>query len=316
MSRPLRIAYPGAFYHITSRGNERKPVFKSGRDREKFLEYLESATSRYKAVIHVYCLMDNHYHLLLETPAGNLPRIMRHINGAYTTYFNVKRNRSGHLFQGRYKAILIDADEYAKELSRYIHLNPVRAGLVEKPEDYPWSSYRDYTGGRKPAGWLKRDFILEYFDAKEPAAQEKYKTFVNQLAKENYETPLKDLFASTILGCAEFITYLKEHHLKDTQPDRNVPATRRLSEMLSMPDIIEKVDQAVFDERLSRNIKLYLCREFTGERLKEIGDRFHVSESAVSHAARKMSELVAKDKTIRKGVEAIVKELKYSKFKT
>jgi putative transposase len=131
MARPLRIEFPGAFYHVTSRGNERKAVFKSLRDREKFLSYLESATERYGAAIHVYCLMDNHYHLLLETPSGHLSKIMQHINGAYTTYFNTKRERPGHLFQGRYKAILVDADEYAKELSRYIHLNPVRAAIVK-----------------------------------------------------------------------------------------------------------------------------------------------------------------------------------------
>ena len=131
MARPLRITFPGAFYHVTARGNERKAVFKSIRDRQKFLEYLETATERYHAVIHSYCLMDNHYHLLLETPSGNLPQIMRHINGAYTTYFNSKRTRAGHLFQGRYKAILVEMDEYAKELSRYIHLNPVRAKLAE-----------------------------------------------------------------------------------------------------------------------------------------------------------------------------------------
>ena len=129
MARPLRITYPGASYHITSRGNERKDVFKSKRDREKFLEYLESASQRYDAVVHAYCLMGNHYHLLMETPSGNLPQIMRHINGAYTTYFNVKRQRSGHLFQGRYKAILIEADTYLLELSRYIHINrPERIG--------------------------------------------------------------------------------------------------------------------------------------------------------------------------------------------
>ena len=142
MARPLRITYPGAFYHITSRGNERKAVFKSKRDREKFLEYLESATQRYDAQIHTYCMMDTHYHLLLETPSGNLSQIMRHINGAYTTYFNVKRGRSGHLFQGRYKAIVVDIDQYAKELSRYIHLNPVRAKMVETLEEYEWSSYK------------------------------------------------------------------------------------------------------------------------------------------------------------------------------
>jgi REP element-mobilizing transposase RayT len=126
MARPLRIEYPGACYHITVRGNEQKEVFRSKADWEKFLSYLQSATERYGAIVHVYCLMTNHYHLLLETPLGNLSQIMRHINGAYTTYFNVKRKRAGHLFQGRYKAILIDADEYAKELSGYIHFHPVK----------------------------------------------------------------------------------------------------------------------------------------------------------------------------------------------
>ncbi|MEA1933815.1 MAG: transposase, partial [Thermodesulfobacteriota bacterium] len=113
MARPLRIQYSGAFYHITSRGNERLDVFRSKADREKFLSYLATATERYHTRIHVYCLMSNHYHILLETPEGNLSQIMRHINGAYTTYFNTKRKRSGHLFQGRYKAVLVEADEYA-----------------------------------------------------------------------------------------------------------------------------------------------------------------------------------------------------------
>ena len=141
MARPLRITYPGAFYHITSRGNERKEIFKSRADKDKFLFYLESATRRYDAIIHVYCLMSNHYHLLLETPSGNLSQIMRHINGAYTTYFNKKRQRVGHLLQGRFKSILVDMDEYCKELSRYIHLNPIRAKMIDNLKDYRWSSY-------------------------------------------------------------------------------------------------------------------------------------------------------------------------------
>jgi len=157
MTRPLRIEYPGAFYHITSRGNERKDIFKSLRDMEKFLSYLESATKRYGAVIHAYCLMDTHYHLFIETPLGNLSKIIHHINGAYTNYYNKKRERTGHLFQGRYKAILVEADEYAKELSRYIHLNPVRAGMVDNPEEYIWSSYRYYISNEKTPEWLKRD---------------------------------------------------------------------------------------------------------------------------------------------------------------
>ena len=117
MARPLRIEYPGAFYHITARGNEQKDIFRDDKDRERFLSYIETASGRYKAVIHVYCLMSNHYHLLLSTPEGNLAQIMRHINGGYTTWFNKRHNRFGHLFQGKYKAILVDPDVYAGELS-------------------------------------------------------------------------------------------------------------------------------------------------------------------------------------------------------
>ena len=178
MARPLRIEYQGAFYHITSRGNERKDIYKGEQDFIKFLSYLETGVKRYKAVIHVYCLMKNHYHLLLETPRGNLSQIMRHINGAYTTYFNTKRKRTGHLFQGRYKAILVDADEYIGELSRYIHLNPVRAGIVSKPEEYYWSSYQCYIGKKKTPGWLKTDFILGYFGDKTKTARGKYDWFI------------------------------------------------------------------------------------------------------------------------------------------
>ena len=163
MARPLRIEYPGAFYHVTSRGNERRTIFQSNRDREKYLSYLESAHERYGAVIHVYCLMGNHYHLLLETPRGNLSKILQYVNGAYTTYFNIKRSRSGHLFQGRFKGILVDKDEYCKELSRYIHLNPVRAGMVKAPLEYPWSSYRYYARRDKKPKWLTTEFVLGEF---------------------------------------------------------------------------------------------------------------------------------------------------------
>jgi len=154
MARPLRIQYPGAYYHITSRGKERKDVFNSVRDRGKFLSYLDSASERYNARIHVYCMMGNHYHLMFKRPDGNLSQIMQHLNGAYTTYFNTKLKRSGHLFQGRYKSILIEADEYAAQLSRYIHLNPVRTGIVEEPGKYPCSSYQFYSSRKNPLNGL------------------------------------------------------------------------------------------------------------------------------------------------------------------
>jgi len=160
MGRPLRIEYAGAFYHITSRGNERRSIFRTKGDYERFIGYLESATERYGARIHCFCLMPNHYHLLLETPRANLHAILHHLNTSYTNYFNAKTGRVGHLFQGRYRAILVEKDVYALELSRYIHLNPFRANLIKDPSDYPWSSYLAYVERGKGWEWLQTEFIL------------------------------------------------------------------------------------------------------------------------------------------------------------
>lgn len=316
MARALRINYPGAFYHVTSRGNEQKAVFKSKRDREKFLEYLETATLRYDAVIHVYCLMDNHYHLFLETPSGNLPQIMRHINGAYTTYFNVKRSRSGHLFQGRYKAILVDADEYAKELSRYIHFNPVRANIVERAEEYKWSSLPDYMGTRKPPKWLRRDFILGYFGNNLSEAEREYKNFIRSLEGKEYESPFKEVFASTILGDTGFIEYVRKSFVKNKEMDNEIPASKAIMEKASMEDIFKNVSREFSDSRLSKDIKQYLCYRYTSKRLKTIGDQFGVSESAVSHAVRRAATIVGNDKKVRKKVDKLINKLDLSRFKT
>ena len=313
MARALRITFPGAFYHVTSRGNERKAVFKSKRDREKCLEYLESATQRYDALIHAYCMMDNHYHLLLQTPWGNLPQIMRHINGAYTTYFNVKRDRSGHLFQGRYKAILVDIDEYAKELSRYIHLNPVRAKIVETPEEYEWSSYPAYTGKQKPAKWLYRDFILGYFGQKLSTAQKGYQEFVNALVRQEYDSPLDEVVSSTLLGSADFIAFIKDNFLSAKKPDRELPALKELVKKNSIQDIFEKVE-LVFnkDKVMARNVKMYLCQRYTGQKLKDIGLHFGIGESGVSQACRRVAQKVGKDKKLKKKIVRLEKQIKLS----
>ena len=144
MARQLRIEYAGAYYHVTARGNERRKIFFTQRDFEKFKEYLMGGQKKYGYILHSYVLMTNHYHLIIETPEGNLSRVMHNLNSSYTAYINTKRKRSGHLFQGRYKAIVVDKDNYLLELSRYLHLNPVRAKMVEKPEEYPHSSYRTF----------------------------------------------------------------------------------------------------------------------------------------------------------------------------
>ena len=288
MARPLRIQYPGAFYHITTRGNEGKEIFRSRQDRQKFLFYLESATQRYQAIIHVYCLMGNHYHLLLETPSANLSQILQHINGAYTTYFNIKRNRSGHLFQGRYKAILVEADAYATELSRYIHLNPVRAGLVSDPEQYPWSSYAIYTGQQKKPDWIMVDFILGYFDQERSSAHRSYRGFVQGSIEQGSESPLQNTVASTILGNVDFVHTVQERYLADRKPDRDLPALAELSKP-SIPEILESVKaEWGEDSPLAQKVSLYLCHRYSGRTLKEIGSHFGIGESAVSQASRRL----------------------------
>lgn len=317
MSRPLRITYPGAFYHITARGNEAKEIFRDIRDREKFLSYLESATQRYRALIHVYCLMKNHYHLLLETPAGNLSEIMHHINGAYTTYFNVKRQRSGHLFHGRYKAILVERDEYAKELSRYIHLNPVRAKMVDRPEEYRWSSHGCFIGLRKAPEWLARDFILSYFGKKASRAQQAYRDFVNAVTGQKYKSPLEQVVGSTILGSEDFIEAIRDRYLDNREIDPNLPALKQLSGKPLIPEIREEVE-LVFGEDclLAREVGLYLCQKYTGERLKQIGRHFGIGESGVSQASRRIAMKIDQDNRLRKKVKNIENKLDLSRMKT
>lgn len=311
MARPLRISYPGAFYHVTSRGNERKAVFKSSGDREKFLEYLSTASLRYDARVHAYCLMDNHYHLLLQTPSGNLPEIMHHINGAYTTYFNVKRDRAGHLFQGRYKAILVEIDGYAKELSRYLHLNPVRAKIVHAPEEYPWSSYRDYIGMRRPLDWLYRDFILGCFDAEVSKAQDRYRDFVTALVDQAYASPMEAVLGSALLGGADFISFIKKNYLSRRKPDKDLPALKQLEDRVSVKTICVEVEAAFSGQkRLARSIQIYLFQKYARRKLKDIGAHFGIRESGVCQAVRRVAERMKVDQRLKEEIETIEKRFR------
>ncbi len=309
MARPLRIEYPHAFYHVTTRGNEKKDIFKSRRDREKFLGYLQSATERYGAVIHAYCLMSNHYHLILETPQGNLSQIMKHINSAYTTYYNIKRKRVGHLLQGRYKAIVVEADAYATELSRYLHLNPIRAGIVKKPEDYQWMSYRYYTKDTAPS-WLFTGFILSYFGNKEEKAKEKYRQFVHEAIDTELASPLQEAVASTILGSVEFVAEIQERHLSRMEADRDLPSLRELTVKPTLDEIAKIVKRVIADNAgLVKKASIFICHRYSGEKLKNIGDFFHMTESGVTRASQRFEMKVEGDESIRKMVGEIRNDL-------
>jgi putative transposase len=314
MARSLRILYPDAFYHITARGNEKKAVFRNTKDRERFRSYLESAAERYAAVIHTYCLLDNHYHLFLQTPAANLPQIMRHINGAYTTFFNKKHDRSGHLFQGRYKAILVEADEYAMELSRYIHLNPVRAGLVDSPAQYRWSSYAAYVGDEKPPGWLTTDFLWGFFGKSPSESKRRYRLFVNSLVGNEYSNPLRNVIGSSMLGKPDFVKEITRRFVSERKPDRDLPALRQLALKPSLEEILESVI-AVSGERnaLARGIGLYLCHRYSGQSLKEIGKHHDLTESGVSQANRRLSLRLKRDRKLQRLVRKAEKKLALSR---
>jgi putative transposase len=310
VARPLRVEFPGAFYHVTSRGNERKMVFQNNRDREKYLTYLESAHDRYGAIIHVYCFMGNHYHLLLETPRGNLSKILHHINGAYTTYFNVKRGRFGHLFQGRFKGILVEKDAYCKELSRYIHLNPVRAGLVKNPSEYPWSSYRYYIGREKKPEWLTTEMILSDFGSEERKRYRGYRDYVEGREGKELESPFKRVIASTFLGSEEFINNIRVKYLEKKKVDkRNIPAARKVLRGPSFEEIEKAVVKELGkDHALNKKMSIYLSHRYSGMRLDEIGAYFGKKGSAVSQLSRRFKEALGGDKGLRGILNRIEKE--------
>lgn len=162
MSRPLRIEFPGALYHVTSRGDRREDIFVDDTDRARLLAVVAQGLSRFDAGLLAYCLMGNHYHFVMQTRQGNLSALMRHINGVYTQAFNRRHSKVGHLFQGRFKAILVDREAYLLEVCRYVELNPVRAGMVVAPGDWAWSSYRAHIGQAAPPDWLDSAGLLGY----------------------------------------------------------------------------------------------------------------------------------------------------------
>lgn len=313
MGRPLRIEFPGAFYHVTSRGNGQKDIFKSEADREKFLAYLGSAAERYGAVFHAWCLMTNHYHLMIETPEGNLSRIMKHINNSYTNYFNIKRKRAGHLLQGRYKAILIEADAYAAELSRYIHLNPVRAKMVPSPEEYKWSSYRFYAEGNGPS-WLSTGFVLGYFGTEQNEQRRSYRTYVMEAVGKKCPDPLAGSIASTILGSEDFVREIRERYLEGRGSDRDIPALRELKQRPDIFKIREAAEKAFpEDSKLARAAGIYLCHRFSGTRLKEIGDLYGISESGVNRSCGRLESRLGKDRHLEEELLQLAENLKKSK---
>ncbi|SDB55897.1 REP element-mobilizing transposase RayT [Desulfonatronum thiosulfatophilum] len=227
MARPLRIEFPGALYHVTARGNARSEIYLGDGDRLLFLSILADLVERYNWICHGYCLMGNHYHLLIETPDGNLSEGMRQLNGIYTQKFNRTHGRVGHVFcQGRFKSIVVDKDSHLLELCRYVVLNPVRAGMARHPKDYPWSSYCATAGLKKKLGLLTSDWILSQFGNDRQKAQQEYRKFV--LAGISEESPWKKLVGQCLLGAESFLEKLSPF-LREKAVFTEIPRVQRFA---------------------------------------------------------------------------------------
>ena len=224
MSRPIRIEFSDALYHVTARGDRREDIFDDDQDRLTFLATLEQVITQFNWICYGWCLMDNHYHLLIQTPDSNLSKGMRQLNGVYTQASNRRHQRVGHLFQGRFKAILVDSDAYLLELARYVVLNPVRAGIVKAPADWTWSSYRASMGLEPSPPWLAIDGLLACFAKKRSLAQQRYAQFVTEGIQ--VDSPWTNLKGQVFLGDEQFVNRMQAH-IQSGRDDVQIPLAQR-----------------------------------------------------------------------------------------
>lgn len=310
MARPLRIEYPNAFYHVMNRGLSRQDIYRSNDDYAVFLETLKESAKLFDIRIISYCLMPNHYHLLIQTPKGNLSRAMRHLNGVYTQRFNRVHKKDGPLFRGRYKAILIQEDEYLKHLIRYIHLNPVHAKLVQDPVKFQWSGHTKYLKTKDEEPWLFVKLGLSFFGVKTGKALAAYKNFINQGIDARTLSFYGKKNQDPILGDQDFIDRIKEKYLYGREDlSSEVPEGRKLNGAAVVSRIINEVsnsyktssDMLLTSKRgefhPARHMAIYLSRELSGLTLPEIATHFKSnSYKTVNSGCQRFKAHLAKDR--------------------
>lgn len=318
MSRPLRIQYPDAFYHVMNRGQNRRCIFVTDAHRELFLELLADIHKRYNVEVHAYCLMDNHYHLLLHTPQPNLSRVMQHLDGVYTQKFNLNTKRDGALFRGRFKSILIEAENYLLQLSRYIHLNPVTAKICDHPDAYKWSSFPAYLNQVEKPIWLYRDECLSR--CSEDFSVRKYQEYVEEGSDIRFEEKWEKASWSSILGNKEWIEKIKKH----CKADEEVPASKDLIGINHSTDICELM-QTVMSyyglvsetfkkpgnagaENTARNLFIYLAMEICGFECKNIAEILDITNTnAVRQIKIRIRKALVRDEALAAELAALKK---------
>jgi len=271
MARPIRIEYAGALYHVTARGDRQEDIYISDQDRTDFLSILEQVCNRFNWLVHAYCLMDNHYHLLVETPDSNLSRGMRQLNGVYTQTSNRTHGKVGHVFQGRYKAILVQKETYLLELARYIVLNPVRARMVRQAKSWSWSSYLDTAGYREPPVWLNTDWLLAAFAKRKSIAMEKYREFVFE--GNNQPSLWESLRNQVFLGSEEYVKQL-QNRIETDKDLSEIPKSQKRSKPMPLAHYEKQTN--------TRDEAIQLSYASGGYSMKEIGDYYQLHYSRVS----------------------------------
>jgi putative transposase len=324
MGRPLRIEFSGAFYHVTSRGNEKRQIFLSEKDFRKFLDVLSELPARFAVEIHGFALLGNHYHLLLQTARPNLGMAMQYLNTSYAVYFNRMHKRVGHLLQGRYKAFLIEKNSYLLTVSRYIHLNPVKAHLVDRPEEHFWSSYRNYIGRGKRHSWVTCSMVLGQMSPDPSQAKKLYRKFVEDGLYLD-ENPFDSLKAGLVLGSEAFLEDLKRKCAVSKQPD--VPQSKLFTDTPGLDHVLkvvsryfqidkDKIIHSYKQDNCARRACLYLLRTLTDLSSAEIGKKFHISYTAVSKATSRFRQEVKRDRKLHLLVNKCCRDLAGSALDT
>ncbi|HEC02280.1 MAG TPA: hypothetical protein ENI81_01985 [Phycisphaerales bacterium] len=314
MARPLRIEYPGAFYHVMNRGHRREPIVSDDRDKQRFMSCLSRMAGRFNVLVHGYCLMTNHYHLILETPEGNLSRALQWLNVSYAGYYNRRHHFAGHLFQGRFKAVLVDSGEYLEALSRYIHLNPVRAEIARRAWEYTWSSCRYFVGSQNPPDWVETNRILAGFGRSKRAAKQSYKSYLSEADVPN---PFDDVVGGSLLGTETFVEWAKSTFLADKKADPTIP---QLKELMPRPDV-EVIVEAVAEHfkmtvesiltrgrkrNVARDVAIYLSRELSGLSGRALGRHFGgVSGANITMRFNAVSRSLKKDRRLAKHIKSL-----------
>ena len=317
MSRPLRIQYPGAWYHIMNRGRRAEAIFLEKKDYGSFIDLLKESVDLWNVRVSAFCLLTNHYHLLMQTPNANLSRCMRHIDGVYTQRFNRYHHVDGQLFRGRYKSILIDADTYLLELIRYIHRNPIDAGLVKNVDKYPWSSHQGYLSNKEKWDWLSKDFVLSMFSDDKGLSRTRYREFVSKEPAEEINVILGKKKVPSMLGSEGFIERMRrmfsteKRHAEVPESRSLAPDAKRIKEVVCSSynvkeELLTVTRRGTANE--PRNVAIYLMRQLRGDSLEEIGREFGAATySSGSSVIERTKAMIAKDRTLRHRVEELKK---------